>query len=110
MVLAQHFEPGSDIVGVAYRRLDAERGANEGAGHLGDQFLLCVKCRAEITREIASEAGGMTNPMAKLMQGGPVPIDGLEIGVGARDLNEIVNGAVECPLAADAKVCGRCGN
>ena len=39
VILTQHGQPRTDIVGVAHGRRDAERSANERAGHLGDQFL-----------------------------------------------------------------------
>ena len=42
--------------------------------------------------------------MTKLMQGRPMPIDGLEIGLRPRNLDEIVAGAVEGTIAADAEV------
>src|SRR5260221_59315 len=104
IVLAQDLEPGSDIVGMAHRRDDAERGADEGAGHLGNQFLLRIQRRAETARQISPETGGMAAPMAELVQGCPVPVDRLEIGVGPRDLDEIVARAVEGALAANAEV------
>ena len=40
VVLAQHLEPGAEIIGVAHRRHDRQRRADEGAGHFGDQFFL----------------------------------------------------------------------
>ena len=46
----------------------------------------------------------MAAPMTELMHGRPVPIDRLEIGLGARHLDEIVVRAVEGALAADAEV------
>ncbi len=36
IVLAQHLEPGADVVGVAHRRHDAERRATKRGVHLGD--------------------------------------------------------------------------
>ena len=42
--------------------------------------------------------------MTELMERRPVPIDGLEIGLGPRHLDEIVDGAVEGALAANAEV------
>src|SRR6266436_2802504 len=36
ILFADHLQPGADIVGVAHRRNDAERGATECGGHLGD--------------------------------------------------------------------------
>jgi hypothetical protein len=46
----------------------------------------------------------MATPVAELMHGGPVPVDGLEIGLRPRDLNEIMDGAVEGAIAANAEV------
>jgi len=43
-------------------------------------------------------------PMTELVQGRPVPVDGLVIGLGPRNLNEIMDGAVEGAIAADAEV------
>jgi hypothetical protein len=43
IVVAQDLEPGADVVGVAHRRHDVERSADEGARDFGDQFLLRVK-------------------------------------------------------------------
>src|SRR5260370_22998387 len=54
--------------------------------------------------QVTPEPGGMATPMAELMQGRPMPVDGLEIGLRPRDLDEIVVGAVEGALAADAEV------
>src|SRR6516225_4884147 len=42
--------------------------------------------------------------MTELVQGRPVPFDGLVIGLGPRNLNEIMDGAVEGAIAADAEV------
>src|SRR5258707_6698198 len=46
----------------------------------------------------------MAAPVTELVQGRPVPIDRFEISLRPRDLDEIVNGAVEGTLAADAEV------
>ena len=43
-------------------------------------------------------------PMTELVQGGPVPVDGFEISVGARYLDEIIGRIVEGAIAADAEV------
>ena len=42
--------------------------------------------------------------MAKLMEGGAVPVDRLEIGCRRRHLHEIARRAVEGPVAADAEI------
>ena len=52
----------------------------------------------------------MATPVAELVQGGPVPVDGLEIGVGPRHLYEIIGGAVEGAIASDAEVSARRGD
>ena len=46
----------------------------------------------------------MADPVTELVQGRPVPVDRLEIGVGPRHLDEIVGRAVEGAVAADAEV------
>src|SRR5260221_9675919 len=46
----------------------------------------------------------MAGLVNELVQGRPVPIDRFEISLRPRDLDEIVNGAVEGTLAADAEV------
>jgi len=43
-------EPGVDMVGMAHRQDDAQRGAAEGAAHLDDKFFLRIKRRAETAR------------------------------------------------------------
>ena len=48
-------QPGADIIGVAYRRHDTERGAAERRVHLGDQLLECIFLGAERAGEIAIE-------------------------------------------------------
>jgi hypothetical protein len=41
--------------------------------------------------------------MGELMQGGPMPVDGLEIDLRPRHLYEIMDGAVERALSANPK-------
>ena len=43
IILAQHLEPGTDVVGVAHGRHDAELGTNEGTRHFGDQLFARVR-------------------------------------------------------------------
>ena len=42
IIPAQDVNPAADIVGVAYRRPDAKRGADERACYFRDELLLCV--------------------------------------------------------------------
>jgi hypothetical protein len=42
--------------------------------------------------------------MTELVQGRTVPVDGLEISVGRRHLDEIIGRVVEGAIAADAEV------
>ena len=49
----------------------------------------------------------MATPVAKLMQGGPVPIDRFDLSLGPRHLYEIVDRAVICAIATDAEVGAR---
>src|SRR5882672_10719370 len=52
----------------------------------------------------------MTDPVAKLMQSRPVPVDWLKIGVRPRHLDEIMERAIEGAIAADAEVGAGRGN
>src|SRR5260221_14435690 len=54
--------------------------------------------------QISPGAGGMAATMAEVVQGRAMPVDRLEIGVGPRDLDEIVARVVEGALAANAEV------
>jgi hypothetical protein len=56
IILAQDFEPGANIVGMAHRWYDAKRSTHEGAGDLGDQLLLGIPLRSEATGEITIAA------------------------------------------------------
>src|SRR5438445_5559596 len=42
IILAQHLQPGTDVVSVAHGRHDTERGTNEGTCHFGDQLFARV--------------------------------------------------------------------
>ena len=57
IIIAQDVDPGSDVIGMAHRRHDSERGADEGARNLGHNFLVGILLRAERAGEIAIEAG-----------------------------------------------------
>src|SRR3546814_10620972 len=50
-VLAQHLQPRAEIIGVADGRGDAERGAEEGRTHFGDQFFAGIILAAETRSE-----------------------------------------------------------
>jgi hypothetical protein len=43
LILAQHLQPGTDVVGVAHGRHDTERGTDEGTRYFGDQLFACVR-------------------------------------------------------------------
>jgi hypothetical protein len=64
VIVAQHLEPGPDVVGVPHGRHDAERGADEGAGYLGTELFLGIERGTEPARQITAEPGGMAAPMA----------------------------------------------
>src|ERR1700689_5529008 len=53
VVLAQHIQPGTDVVCMAHGRRDAERGAAEGSIHLRHQLLERIFLGAEGAGEIA---------------------------------------------------------
>jgi hypothetical protein len=72
--------------------------------HLGDQFLEGVFLRAEGAGEIAVQPAVMAAGVTQLVQGRPVPVDRLEIGLRRRHLHIVVGRNVEGPVAADAEV------
>ena len=92
------------MVGVTHGRRDAERCAAKGRVHLGDQLLEGVFLGLEGAGEIPVETCGVARRVTKLMQGGPVPVDRLEIGLGWRDLHIIMGRDVERAVAADTEV------
>src|SRR3546814_1944570 len=55
-VLAQHLQPRAEIIGVADGRGDAERGAEEGRTHFGDQFFAGIILAAETVGQVAAQA------------------------------------------------------
>jgi hypothetical protein len=63
MASSPFLDPGTDVVGMAHGRHDAERGADERASHLCNQFLTRVRFGAERTRVVTVKAGCMTGPM-----------------------------------------------
>ena len=63
VVLAQHLQPGTEVVRVAHGRHDAERRAYEGARHFRDQLLARIGFRAIGTGQVAGEARLVSNPM-----------------------------------------------
>src|SRR6266567_4149430 len=97
-------EPGTDVVGMAHGRHDAERGADERARHLGNQLLARVGFAAERTRVVAVKAGCMTGPMTELMECSPVPIDRFEISRRRWHLHEIAGRVVVGARTADAEI------
>src|SRR3546814_13761923 len=58
IVFAQNLEPRSDIIGVAHGGHDAERGADEGGGDFGAQFLARIGLRSEAARLVAAQSLG----------------------------------------------------
>ena len=60
IILAQHRQPGSDVIGVAHSRFDCERSAQIGRRNFGDQFFESIFRRTEGPGEIAIESRGMT--------------------------------------------------
>src|SRR5689334_23200538 len=104
MVLAKNIEPCADIVGMPDGRDDAERRAQEGAGHLCDQLLARIEFAAVPTRQIARQPRLMAGPMAKLVKAGPVVIDLVEEGRLRRDLDIVRQRDVTGPLAADPEI------
>src|SRR5215469_13460289 len=60
--------------------------------------------RSEAAGEITIESLRRARPMTELVQGRPVPVDGLVIGLGPRNLYEIIVRAIEGAIAADAEV------
>ena len=101
IILAQDLEPGADIVGVAHR--SGCRATRRRRRWLFRQSTPHGHSSTRSCREIRPSCRS-ARPMTKLMQGGPVPVDRFEIGVRPRDLDEIMVGAVEGAIAADAEV------
>jgi hypothetical protein len=60
VVRAQHLQPRADVIGMAYGRQDAERGATKCGVHLGDQLFERVLLGAEGTREIRRVKTGVS--------------------------------------------------
>src|SRR3546814_11971321 len=83
-VLAQHLQPRAEIIGVADGRGDAERGAEEGRTHFGDQFFAGIILAAETVGQVAAQALRVAGRVRQFVQAGPVIIDLLEEG-GLRD-------------------------
>src|SRR3546814_1244927 len=79
-VLAQHLQPRAEIIGVADGRGDAERGAEEGRTHFGDQFFAGIILAAETVGQVAAQALRVAGRVRQFVQAGPVIIDLLEEG------------------------------
>src|SRR3546814_8586992 len=77
-VLAQHLQPRAEIIGVADGRGDAERGAEEGRTHFGDQFFAGIILAAETVGQAAAQALRVAGRVRQFVQAGPVIIDLLE--------------------------------
>src|SRR3546814_9099967 len=68
VILAQHLEPGSDVVGMPHGRHDAERGADEGASHLGTELFLGIGCGTESARQVTARSEEQTSELQSLMR------------------------------------------
>src|SRR3546814_14221648 len=62
IVFAQNLEPRSDIIGVAHGGHDAERGADEGGGDFGAQFLARIGLRSDAATLVASQSLSVGGP------------------------------------------------
>ena len=85
-------------------RHDPERGATEGRGLFGNHFLEGVFLRTERAGQIAVEAAVMAAGVPQLMQGRPVPVDRLEIGLRRRHLHIVERRHIEGAIAANTEV------
>src|SRR3546814_20639576 len=63
VVLAQHLQPCTDVVGVPHGRLDAERSASEGGSRLRYQFLAGIILAAAGVETVTTQPPGMTGVM-----------------------------------------------
>src|SRR3546814_15246149 len=75
IVFAQNLETRSDIIGVAHGGHDAERGADEGGGDFGAQFLARIGLRSEAARLVAAQSLGVAGPVRESVKGGAIEID-----------------------------------
>src|SRR3546814_3239359 len=89
IVFAQNLEPRSDIIGVAHGGHDAERGADEGGGDFGAQFLARIGLRSEAARLVAAQSLGVAGPVREFVKGGAIEIDLIAEGGLRRHGHEI---------------------
>lgn len=104
LVFPEQGQPGTDVIGVAHRRHDAEGSASEGASHLGNELFAAVPDRAEGTLLIAIKAAGMTTEVSQLVKGRPVPVDRLVERHLRRNLHIVERGDIVRFGSTDAKV------
>src|SRR5690606_29621820 len=77
LIPPQHFEPATDIIGMAHGRADRQRSTGKGARHLRNQFLARIGAAAEAARLVAGQTAPVSGPVAQLVQRGAMPVDGL---------------------------------
>src|SRR3546814_3185160 len=65
IILADDVQPGTEVIGVPDGRHDAERGADEGAPHLGDQLFASIFFRTERASLIAVEPASTADPRSE---------------------------------------------
>lgn len=103
-ILAHDLQPRPDIIGMAHGRNDPERGAAEGRGLLGNHFLEGVFLRAERSGQISIETAVMAAGVTQLVQGRPMPVDRLEIGLWRRHLHVVEGRHIEGAITTDTEV------
>src|SRR3546814_17514024 len=104
IVFAQNLEPRSDIIGVAHGGHDAERGADEGGGDFGAQFLAPMGLRYEAARLVAAQSLGAAGPVREFLKGGETEIDLTAEGGLRRPAHEMAAGGLENPDAAHGEL------
>ncbi len=96
--------PGTDVIGVAHVRLDAERRAAERRRDLGDQLLESIRLGPEGAREVAIQTVSRSARVGTFVKYGPTPIDRLEESPGRRHLYMVERCLVNSAIAADGKI------
>src|SRR3546814_17078632 len=82
----------------------AERGADEGGGDFGAQFLARIGLRSEAARLVAAQSLGVAGPVREFVKGGAIEIDLIAEGGLRRHGHEIAAGRIESLAAADAEI------
>lgn len=70
----QQLEPAADVLGMPQPALDAELGAQERRGQLGDELLGGISPAAETPREVAGKPARMPRPVGVLVQASGVVV------------------------------------